>query len=303
MTCRSGARRTGGPWHQPVADARSASPFARPSPPEVAALSTATGLRYNSPEPTSQSNTVFTAPATAPGMLGCGHEEDIGALTRRRHSLMTSIGSSTRSGLNGGLTLSRSIGTILDMAPRLVNDSQLIERLSDLFGRSGFDGASLADIAAATGLQKSSLYHRFSGGKQQMAAEVVAAVGDRFTTSILAPLDSQEPLDERVRAVGRNLDRYYERGARSCLLDMLSVGEPGPDATSTLTAVASAWIAAFAAVAQEAGADRSTSIGRAQDAIATIEGALVIARVTGDKRPFRRAIDRLEDVLLAPAQH
>src|SRR5919106_1455212 len=146
------------------------------------------------------------------------------------------------------------------MPPRLVTDSQLIERLSDLFRRAGFDGASLGDIAEATGLQKSSLYHRFPGGKQQMATEVAAAVGERFATSILAPLGTDEPLEERVRVVGRNLAAFYERGARNCLLDMLSVGEPGANASAKLAAAAAGWIAAFATVAREAGADRATAI-------------------------------------------
>jgi TetR/AcrR family transcriptional repressor of lmrAB and yxaGH operons len=185
------------------------------------------------------------------------------------------------------------------VAPRLVTDSELIERLTDLFGRVGFDGASLGDIAATSGLQKSSLYHRFPGGKQQMAAEVAAAVGERFATSILAPLNADSSLTERVQAVGRNLDAFYDAGARNCLLDMLSIGEPGPDASSKLAAVAAAWIGAFAAVAREAGADSATAIARAQDAIAAIEGALVVARVTDDKRPFSRAIERLGDVLVA----
>lgn len=185
------------------------------------------------------------------------------------------------------------------MAPRLVTDSELIERLTDLFRRAGFDGASLGDIAEATGLQKSSLYHRFPGGKQQMAAEVAAAVGEHFATSTLAPLGTDEPLEERLRAVGRNLDAFYESGARNCLLDMLSIGEPGPDASAKLAAAASAWIGAFAAVAREAGADTPTSIARAQDAVAGIEGSLVLARLTGDKRPFSRAIERLGDVLIA----
>ncbi len=57
------------------------------------------------------------------------------------------------------------------MAPRLVSDSDLLERLGLLFRANGYDGSSLGDIAAATGLQKSSLYHRFPGGKQQMASE------------------------------------------------------------------------------------------------------------------------------------
>lgn len=189
------------------------------------------------------------------------------------------------------------------MPPLTVTDAQLITRLTDLFRRQGYDGASIGDIALATQLQKSSLYHRFPGGKKQMAAEVAAATGEYFATSILAPLDTDEPLEERIRAVGRNLDAFYESGTRSCVLDMLSVGEAGPEASAKLSAAAAGWIDAFTAAAREAGADTATAIARAQDAVAAIEGSLVVARVTGDKRAFSRAIERLGDVLIpAPSR-
>jgi len=184
------------------------------------------------------------------------------------------------------------------MPSRTVSDHDLLDRLGTLFRSAGFDGASLADIAAATGLQKSSLYHRFPGGKQQMAAEVASAVGEQFASGILAPLASDRPVAERVELVARRLREFYDGGARSCVLDMLSIGDPGVSASEALAAAAAGWTAAFAAVAREAGADARTATARAQDAIASVEGALVLARVTGDRRPFTRAIDRLPSVLL-----
>jgi TetR/AcrR family transcriptional repressor of lmrAB and yxaGH operons len=188
------------------------------------------------------------------------------------------------------------------MAPRLVSDTQLVERLTDLFRRVGYDGASLGTIAAATGLQKSSLYHRFPGGKHQMAAEASASVMEGFATSVLAPVGSDEPLRPRVAAIAANLDRFYDGGARYCLLDMLSVGDPGADASANLAAAADAWIDVFASLAREAGADAATARQRAQDAVAAIEGALVVARVTGDRSAFRRAVDGLPERLLASAR-
>ena len=187
------------------------------------------------------------------------------------------------------------------MAPRLVSDSELVERLSDLFRRVGYDGASLGAIAAATGLRKSSLYHRFPGGKQQMAGEASAAVSDQFATSVLAPMATDDPLDQRVATIAANLDRFYDGGARYCLLDMLSVGDPGADAATNLTAAATAWIGVFGSLAREAGADVATAQAHAEDAVAAIEGALVLARVTGDRGPFTRAIAGLPERLLVAA--
>ncbi len=49
--------------------------------------------------------------------------------------------------------------------------------VSEVFRRVGYDGASLEELAKATGLKKSSLYHRFPEGKRQMATEVLRFAG------------------------------------------------------------------------------------------------------------------------------
>jgi TetR/AcrR family transcriptional regulator, lmrAB and yxaGH operons repressor len=179
-----------------------------------------------------------------------------------------------------------------------MTDAQLLGRLTDVFRSAGFDGASLSDLAIATGLQKSSLYHRFPGGKAQMAAEVAERLGTGDVEQALAPLFADGPIEARVQHVGRSLTAFYEGGAKSCLLDTMSIGAAGADAQRALAAAANRWIQAFAHVAAESGADQAEALVRAQDAIAAIEGALVLARVTGNTQPFTRAIQQLPAVLL-----
>ena len=93
------------------------------------------------------------------------------------------------------------------------------------------------------------------------------------------------------------MTRFYDEGRKSCLLETLSLGTPGEDAGRSLKLAADAWIEAFASVARLAGSSRARALARAQDAVASIEGALVLARVTGDNRPFLRAVDRLSQTL------
>ena len=118
------------------------------------------------------------------------------------------------------------------MAPRLVSDGDLLERLGLLFRANGYDGSSLGDIAAATGLQKSSLYHRFPGGKQQMASEIAGTIGIHFAEEVLAPLNGAGTARERLTEVAVRLAAFYDDGRRSCLLDTLSIGDPGGEATA-----------------------------------------------------------------------
>jgi TetR/AcrR family transcriptional regulator, lmrAB and yxaGH operons repressor len=184
------------------------------------------------------------------------------------------------------------------MAPRLVSDSDLLDRLGLLFRTNGYDGSSLGDIAVATGLQKSSLYHRFPGGKQQMASEVAGAVGAHVAEDVLAPLSGPGTPHERLTSVAGRLDEFYDGGRRSCLLDTLSISDPGTAATTGLGVAAEGWIAAFAGVAEAEGVGRAEARRRAEDAVASIEGALVLARVTGNVASFARSLERLPSLLL-----
>ncbi len=179
-----------------------------------------------------------------------------------------------------------------------MTDDQLLDQLTGVFRSVGFDGASLTHLAAVTGLQKSSLYHRFPGGKEQMATEVIERLGTSGVSSALAPLDTDEPIRQRVQKVGRRLTAFYEAGAKSCLLDTMSVGDTGGATATALATAANAWVAAFERVAASTGMKPAVAKARAQDAIGAIEGALVLARVTNDRRPFARAIERLPDMLL-----
>jgi len=63
------------------------------------------------------------------------------------------------------------------MPAALMSRDEVVERLVGVFQRCGYDGASLSELSAATGLGRSSLYHHFPGGKEEMARAVIARVG------------------------------------------------------------------------------------------------------------------------------
>ena len=62
-----------------------------------------------------------------------------------------------------------------------ITDGQLTEALTRVFQTYGYDGATLSRISDATGLQRASLYHRFPGGKEEMAKFVLATCQLRIT--------------------------------------------------------------------------------------------------------------------------
>ena len=184
------------------------------------------------------------------------------------------------------------------MPPKIVSDTQLMDRLIDVFRHEGFDGASLARLQEASGLKRSSLYYRFPDGKRDMACAVVAEVTNRFGGYILAAAGADAPLEERLEEIGRKLNTFYSDGHLPCLLDTMSIGEPEERLGHLLDQATNGWIDTLAGLAQEAGRSRSEARERATDAVAAIQGALVIGRTTGDHTAFERAIAALAERLM-----
>lgn len=177
----------------------------------------------------------------------------------------------------------------------------LLDGLLTVFRRYGYEGATLTRFVAATGLQRSSLYHRFPEGKAQMAAAVIAHAEAQLDRLVVAPLRAVGPLDRRLAAARSGLHRFYDDGRRSCLLDTLSVGTEDDVALQRrLRATADRLLEALAGVAREAGRAPEDAAARAQQALVDIEGAVVLARVTGSTTVFRDVLDRLPGLLLDP---
>jgi AcrR family transcriptional regulator len=179
------------------------------------------------------------------------------------------------------------------------SEDKLLSTLTGLFRDHGYDGTSLSRIMKATGLVKASLYHRFRGGKEEMAATVMDRVAGEFASELLAPLNDPGDPAERLRETGERLRRFYGSGKKACLLDTLTLNRESPVVHARAKAALECWIDSFARFAEDScGIPRALAMERAQDAVSALEGGLVIARVSGNRAPFLRAIESLPERLL-----
>jgi len=184
--------------------------------------------------------------------------------------------------------------------PQSIDEHELINRLSRVFRDIGFEGASLAMLAAAAGLQKASLYHRFPRGKQQMAEEVLAAALSWFAANILSPLTGKGPPAQRIATVVANLDAFYANGREACLLNVLAspLRQGGPFA-AVIKGAFEALIKAFAALARDAGHAPIEARVRAERVVMLLHGSLVVCRGLGSSKPFKLFLAALPSELLA----
>lgn len=179
------------------------------------------------------------------------------------------------------------------MARPKIQEDDLLDRLTAVFQAHGYEGASLSRLSRATGLERASLYHRFPGGKEEMAQVILDRAAGWLVQHVLAPLGEPGRPEERVARMAERLGEFYHQGRRSCLLDTLSLGgEDSPFQNRVREAMAT-WVEAMASISSEAGFPREEALRRAEDALVQIQGGLVVARGTGNREAFLRVLREL----------
>src|SRR5260221_4498661 len=123
------------------------------------------------------------------------------------------------------------------MRPSRNSRQEIVKKLSDVFRRDSYSGASLADLAAAVGLGKASLYQKFPEGKAQMGAEVLTEIGRSLANEVLSVLRQDAPPTVRFNQMLVAVGKFYNGGQLSCLIDTLSLGEAGQLYRTALIAV------------------------------------------------------------------
>ena len=130
---------------------------------------------------------------------------------------------------------------------------EIVGRLFTVFRDRGYEGSSLADLSQATGLGKSSLYHHFPRGKEQMA-EVALEEGKVFIQSAIADVaKSQEPLKVRISKIATAFDQIYASGRNPCLLGKLATANIGAAGHQLARDIFELWATAIAELARDSG--------------------------------------------------
>ncbi|MBI1239594.1 MAG: TetR family transcriptional regulator [Alphaproteobacteria bacterium] len=183
------------------------------------------------------------------------------------------------------------------MAKAALTRDEVTAILADVFRRAGFEGASMSDFSAATGLGKSSLYHHFPGGKEEMAQAVLERAAAGLARDVVAPLKGAAPPRARLLAMTRSLDTLYEGGRAPCLLAAFAVERTRGQFQPRLKAIVKNWMAALGDLLKEGGLSAADAKAKAEDAVIRIQGALVVSAALEKTAPFRRALKAIDGLL------
>lgn len=173
-----------------------------------------------------------------------------------------------------------------------------------LLRQKGYRGTGLAEIIEVSGAPRGSIYFHFPDGKDQIVREAMLAEVRRIS-AVLVALTREAP--DPVAAV-----RAYVGGAAEELESsgylfgcpvapvILDLPDPGSALAEACREALDEWCGIYESSLRRAGIPEERSASLATMAVASLEGALLLARARRDVTPLRQIADELA-VLIAGA--
>lgn len=176
----------------------------------------------------------------------------------------------------------------------------LLAGLAETFREFGYEGTTLTRIARRTGFGKGSLYHLYPGGKAAMAAEVLAEIDTWFERRVFPPLREGKSPTEAIKTMFDLVEGYFHAGRRVCLIGAFAlVGDARDRFAEAIHEFFAAWVEALGRALRRRGHDDAAAQALAEEIVAGIQGALVLAHALDDATLFVRALQRLRRRALA----
>lgn len=175
----------------------------------------------------------------------------------------------------------------------------MIESAAVLFRERGVASTSFADVLEHSGAPRGSLYHHFPGGKTQLAEESTRYAGEFILAGIVAALTEHDP----ARAIAAfqahwiNVLRRSNFAAGCVIVAATLEGEREPTVRDAAGLAFTEWERVLEDALHDAGIPLRRAASIATLAIASIEGAIILARAQRSTRPLERVNFELERLL------
>ncbi len=131
-----------------------------------------------------------------------------------------------------------------------------------------------------------------------MADAVIDAIAAWFETRIYAPLREEPDPRRAIRLMLSETDAYFRSGGRACLVGAFALTEGRDRFALRIRHYFAGWRDALAEALRRAGRGEGEAFDLAEEAVAAIQGGLVLSRALDDPAAFGRMLARLEARLL-----
>ncbi|MGI9547419.1 MAG: TetR/AcrR family transcriptional regulator [Flavobacteriaceae bacterium] len=183
------------------------------------------------------------------------------------------------------------------MRPQKVEERELLDKLFAVIRAKGYEGARLSELAELTGLKKASLYHRFPGGKKDIIKAVLEDVDAWSQKHVIGVFESPTlDADQKLETVLANIDMLYHQGEKTCIYRSLSLENGLDHFELEIRGGIKSWIEAFKYYGESIGLNRHTAERKATEAIALMQGSLMVSKIMNDKSVWKDALESMEDL-------
>ena len=177
----------------------------------------------------------------------------------------------------------------------------LVNSAVRLFRRQGYAGTGLQQILAESGAPKGSLYHYFPGGKEAIGEAAVRRASQQVAEMLAGIAAAHDTAADFVRAWFAQYAAWMEESAYAsgCPIatTLLETTPLSGDITRAGREGFDQWVAIIAPVFSAPDRPQAEAEKWARFAIATLEGALILARVEQSSAPILDAGARVGRVL------
>jgi TetR/AcrR family transcriptional repressor of lmrAB and yxaGH operons len=181
--------------------------------------------------------------------------------------------------------------------------AKLTATAAGLMQRQGYHATGLAQIVEESGAPRGSLYFHFPGGKEELAVAALRDVGAIWKQRIEAAIEGAPDLGAAIVAVCRMFADQLAASDWQLGCPLATVALEASAGSEAVRAVCAdhftGWESAIAARLAASGVNPEVARAMGLFALATIEGALMLARVQRSARPLEIAGEGLRN-LVAP---
>jgi AcrR family transcriptional regulator len=172
---------------------------------------------------------------------------------------------------------------------------QMVVSAVALMREQGVGAASFSRVLERSGAPRGSIYHHFPEGKAQLVEEATRYAGEYIAAGLAAALQSDDPV-AAIRGFTASWKRILERwdyGAGCTVVAAALEGDRTPGAREAARDAFAGWQELLAGAFVEQGVAEERARSLAALTVASVEGAVVLARAERSPEPLERVAAEL----------
>lgn len=171
---------------------------------------------------------------------------------------------------------------------------KLISILKQAICEKGYAGMTLSYISEITGLNKSSIYHYFPGGKSEIALEVLKSTEELLSQACEKALKREKKPFLQFCAILDILTEFYKNGESSCLIEMMSINVTEDNLQQAVQSILDKLLGLFKDIFLAAGQAPKSAQKNAVHVLTLLQGSLILSRATQHPAYFMEQVKELK---------